>query len=249
MKHLRSDLKQASGPSETQARRLRSWRRTYPGRHWKPSHRAETVARRHLLLDRLRRVDRRRPLVLDHVARHQVAAVGGGVEHDVVGPAFDAALQDGLQRLVGGVLAVETTGRRRTPRSAATRCGSSIAARAGKGCPRGGSRSGRGPAAAHLAITWAWTAFTIELLPAPRMKPTAGHCWPAGPLAKRRVFSTSVSLLATSMPLSRSRFTSVHFWRPFRGGGRQRAPDIGFGRREVGAGRGGGKPVEGFDNA
>ena len=68
---------------------------------------AEPVGQRHLLLGRLGRVDRGGALVLDHVARHQVAAVGGGVEQHVVGPPLDAALQDRLQRLVVGILALE----------------------------------------------------------------------------------------------------------------------------------------------
>ena len=68
---------------------------------------AEAVGQRDFLLDRLGRIDGGRALVLDHVARHQMAAVGGGVEHDVVRPALDAAFEHRLQRLVGGVLAVE----------------------------------------------------------------------------------------------------------------------------------------------
>src|SRR5882757_4685840 len=68
---------------------------------------AEAVAERYLLLDRLRRIYSRRALVLDHVARHQVATVGRGIEDHVVRPALDAALEHGLQRLVGRVLTVE----------------------------------------------------------------------------------------------------------------------------------------------
>src|SRR5882757_3178471 len=49
---------------------------------------AEAVAERHLLLDRLRRIYSRRALVLDHVARHQVATVGRGIEDHVVRPAL-----------------------------------------------------------------------------------------------------------------------------------------------------------------
>src|SRR5437660_12693148 len=40
---------------------------------------AETVGQRHLLLDRLARIDRGRALVLHHVARQEVTAVGGGL--------------------------------------------------------------------------------------------------------------------------------------------------------------------------
>ena len=54
-----------------------------------------------------RRADRRRALVLDHVARHQVAAVRGRVEHDVVRPPLEPAIEDGLQRLVARLVLVE----------------------------------------------------------------------------------------------------------------------------------------------
>ena len=53
------------------------------------------------------RIDRGRALVLHHVARHQVAAIGGGVQDHVLRPAFDAAFQHGLQGLVGRILGLE----------------------------------------------------------------------------------------------------------------------------------------------
>jgi len=53
---------------------------------------AEAVGQRDLLLDRLARVDGGRALVLDHVARQQMAPVRGGVEHDIGRPTLDAAL-------------------------------------------------------------------------------------------------------------------------------------------------------------
>ncbi len=68
---------------------------------------AEAVGQRHLLLDRFARIDRGRALVLHHVARHQVAAVRGGVEQHVGGPPLDAAFERRLQRFVGRVAAVE----------------------------------------------------------------------------------------------------------------------------------------------
>ena len=68
---------------------------------------AEAVRQRHLLLHRLRRVDGGRALVLHHLARHQVAAVGGGVEDDVLGAPLDAAFEHGLERLVARVVLVE----------------------------------------------------------------------------------------------------------------------------------------------
>ena len=44
---------------------------------------------------------------LNHLARHEVAAVRGGVEHDILRPSFDASLQHGLQRFVGCVVGIE----------------------------------------------------------------------------------------------------------------------------------------------
>jgi hypothetical protein len=52
-------------------------------------------------------VDRGRALVLDHVARHQVAAVRGGVEQHILRPALDPAIQHRLQRLVMLVVMAE----------------------------------------------------------------------------------------------------------------------------------------------
>src|ERR1700692_3079023 len=68
---------------------------------------SEAVRERDLLLDRLAGIDRGRTLVFHHVARQQMPAVGGGVQDHIVGPALDAAFQHRLQRLVGGVVAVE----------------------------------------------------------------------------------------------------------------------------------------------
>src|SRR5688572_7739135 len=67
----------------------------------------EAIRQRDLLLDRFRGVDRGGALVLHHVARHEVAAVGGGVEQHVGRPSLDAALEHRLQRLVARVVAVE----------------------------------------------------------------------------------------------------------------------------------------------
>ena len=67
----------------------------------------EAVRQRQLLLDRLAGIDRGRALVLDHLARHQMPAVRGGVEQHVGGPALDAAFEHGLQRFVRGVERLE----------------------------------------------------------------------------------------------------------------------------------------------
>ena len=68
---------------------------------------AETVGERDLLLHHLGRIDRGRTLVLDHLARHQVAAVRCGVEQHIGRPTLDSALQHRLQRLVARVAAIE----------------------------------------------------------------------------------------------------------------------------------------------
>ena len=68
---------------------------------------AEAIGQRDLFLDRLARIDRGRALVVHHVARQQVAAIRGGVKHDIVGAPLDAAVEHRLQRFVGGVVAVE----------------------------------------------------------------------------------------------------------------------------------------------
>ena len=72
-----------------------------------PQPQPEAIAERHLLLDRLGRVHPGRSLVLDHVPRHQVPPVRGGVEHDIVRPPLDSAVKNRLQRLVMAVVLVE----------------------------------------------------------------------------------------------------------------------------------------------
>ena len=68
---------------------------------------AEAVGQRDLFLDRLGRVDRGRPLIVDHVARQQMPAVRRGVEDDIGRTALDAAFERGLERFVGRVVVVE----------------------------------------------------------------------------------------------------------------------------------------------
>ncbi len=68
---------------------------------------AEAVGQRYRFLDRLAGVNGGRAFIFDHVARHHVAAVRGGVENRVRRPAFDAAFEDGLERFVGGVVRFE----------------------------------------------------------------------------------------------------------------------------------------------
>src|SRR6516225_11232164 len=67
----------------------------------------ETIRERDLLFNRVARVDCGRTLVLDHLARQEMPPVGGGVKNDVVRATFNAAFKHGLERLIGGVVAVE----------------------------------------------------------------------------------------------------------------------------------------------
>ena len=67
----------------------------------------ETVGQRHLLLDGFGRVDRGRALVVDHVARHQMAPVGRRVQHDIARPPLDPAFKHRFQRFVARVVLVE----------------------------------------------------------------------------------------------------------------------------------------------
>ena len=68
---------------------------------------AEPVGERHLLLDRLARIDGASALVLHHVARQKVAPVRGRVEEHVPRAPFDPALERRFERLVGRVAGVE----------------------------------------------------------------------------------------------------------------------------------------------
>src|SRR4051812_41045286 len=67
----------------------------------------EAIRQRDLLLDGFAGIDRGRALVLDHLARQQMAAVGGGVEDDVLRPTLDATFEYRLERFVGRIIAVE----------------------------------------------------------------------------------------------------------------------------------------------
>ena len=67
----------------------------------------EPVGQRNLLLDCLAGMDGGAALIVDHLPRHQVAAVGGGVEQHVARTALDAALEHGLERFVAGLAGIE----------------------------------------------------------------------------------------------------------------------------------------------
>ena len=68
---------------------------------------AEAVGQRDLLLDGLAGIDRGRALVLDHLARQQMPAIRGCIEHDILRPPLDATIERRFQRLVRRVLPVE----------------------------------------------------------------------------------------------------------------------------------------------
>ena len=68
---------------------------------------AEPVGQRNFFLNRFARIDRGRALVLDHVARQEMAAVRGRVKDDVLRPAFDAAFKYCFKRFVRGVVGIE----------------------------------------------------------------------------------------------------------------------------------------------
>ncbi len=69
----------------------------------KPDPQSEPVRQREFFVYRVRQIDGGRTLVFDDVARHQVTAVGCGIEDDIIRTPFDAAFKDRLEGLVGGI--------------------------------------------------------------------------------------------------------------------------------------------------
>ncbi|EKD60413.1 MAG: hypothetical protein ACD_54C00763G0001, partial [uncultured bacterium] len=67
----------------------------------------ETIRQRHLFFHCLAGGDRRRTLILDHVAWHQVAAVRRGIKQHIFWPPFNATIQHGFQRFVMLVIMAE----------------------------------------------------------------------------------------------------------------------------------------------
>ena len=63
---------------------------------------AEPIRQRHLFLYGLSGINGGGRLVLDHVARHEVAAVRGCVEQHIVRAPLEATIENGLERLVAG---------------------------------------------------------------------------------------------------------------------------------------------------
>ena len=142
--------------------------------------------------------------VLVHVLRHQVAAVGGGVDQHVLGGGRDRAVEHHLERDVALLARLEATGRRRTAGSARR------ARRPGRRCPagrRGRSsplRSGAGPAVAYLLSS----PLTIEDLPVPRA-PVSSTLLAGLPSTNWRVFCSTAAICA-SMPLQVGELDAVH---------------------------------------
>ncbi len=67
----------------------------------------EAVGERHLFLDGFRGVYGGGLLVFHHVAGQQVSAVGRRIEQNVCRAPLDAAVENRLQRLVGGIVVIE----------------------------------------------------------------------------------------------------------------------------------------------
>jgi hypothetical protein len=74
---------------------------------WKPIHSPKRSDSESFSSTGLARVDGGRALVVHHLPRHEMAAVGGCIEEHVGRPSLDAAFEHGLQRLVGGVRRLE----------------------------------------------------------------------------------------------------------------------------------------------
>ena len=186
---------------------------------------AEAVGQRDLFLDRLAGIDRGRALVLDHVARQQMAPVRGRVEHDIVGPALDAAFEHRLQRFVAGVLLVEgeivaeqeaAAGAAAQQREQARQARDVLAVDL--------DQRQRRPARASALIA-ACTALTSELLPMPRA-PHSSTLLAGKPAAKRSVLSSRMSR-TRSMPLQQVEIDAVD---PLTGSSRRvGVPDEGVG--------------------
>ena len=110
------------------------------------------------------------------------------------------------------------------------------------------STSASGPGGPPISrFTWAWTAFTIELLPAPR-EPHSRALLAGKPLGEApRVVEQGLLLAVDAhQQVELDPVDLGHGFQAVAGG----VPDIGFGRRDVGAGGGGrGEPVERFGDA
>ena len=110
------------------------------------------------------------------------------------------------------------------------------------------SISASGPGGPPISrFTWAWTAFTIELLPEPR-EPHSRALLAGRPVAKRlRVLEQGLLLAVDAhQKVEVDPVDLGHGLQAMAGG----VPDIGFGRGDVGAGRGGrGEAVECFGDA
>ena len=135
------------GVGDRDARRRRSSRGSSPRKSsweqaWKPSQSPKRSESDTFSSTASRGVHPGLPLVLDHVARHQVPPVRGGVEHDVVRPALDPAVKNRLQATCSGCRpcrsersSQNSRNRRSGARAAAPAAGRSTAG------PRGAARS------------------------------------------------------------------------------------------------------------
>ena len=197
-------------------------------------------------------------LVLDHVARHQVPAVAGGVEQDVVGATLDAAVEHGFQRLVVGILALE--GKVVAKDQAAPRPGRAAGSeQVGQGAryPRGGSRSAPAPRSPRpfrsqrRRIGVGVDGFHQRGLAHATRCPTAWRCWRADP-GRSGSCSRGGSHLLPLDPLTRRSIGNAgDFGPPGRSVGALGIPDEAVGDGEVDRGRRrrGRQTLEGFGDA
>ena len=155
------------------------------------------------------------------------------------GPALDAAFQHRLERLVGGVVAVERQVVAEHDEAVRSRRAAASIRPAGSRYPRDGSRSASaGRRLAALALIAACAALTSDDLPMPRA-PHSSALLAGRPSAKRSVFSIRMSRIAVDA-LEQARSTRLT-----RGTGASasiRMPDKGVGGAEESAAARAGEP-------
>ena len=176
-----------------------------------------------------------------------MAAVRGGVEHHIVRPAFDPAFEHGLERLVGGVLAVEGKVVAEYDEAALAAPDEAQQHRQGRDVLTvdfdQGQRAGR---SAQLAVHMGMDGFDDRALARTARAPEQG-------IVGRQALGEAPGIVEQSLLLPVDALQKVeidpvdlgHRLEPVAGG----MPDIGFGGVYVGAGRRRGRQsVQGFDD-
>ncbi len=199
---------------------------------WNPSHRpnrSDSDTFSSTASDGLIAVDR---LILDHVARHQVAAVRGGIEHHILRPPLDPAVQHGLQRLVMLVIMAERQVIAEQENRAGARPQHAPADARPRADPRGSTPRSSGSCPCRR--TSAWTALTRLDFPIPRA-PQRSALLAGSPVANCRVLASRMSrdpVDPDQQPDPHPRHMR-HRLQPVRPG----VPDKGLGRAEIRGGR------------